>query len=64
MKYNYGDLVHITRDFPRLGIKAGDKVNVVAEKGSEIFEISFIEPTTGRVQSLVVFGDWIKKEEK
>ena len=62
MKHGAGDVVVLTMDFPRMGLKIGASVNVSSIKGEEIYEISFLTPE-GKLEHLIVFGEWIKRKE-
>lgn len=52
----------VTRDFPRLNLVAGSEVFVVADKGPDLYEVSFIEAKTGRVAGLVVVAEWLEAD--
>jgi hypothetical protein len=55
-----GDAVKVTRDFPRIGIKAGGEALVRSDKGNGNWEVSFA-PTAKEQRYLVVISEWIEE---
>ena len=57
--------VRLRRDFPRLGMKAGDTAEVVAEKGmgldgQAVYLITFVSPLDRKQTDLIVLEEWVE----
>ena len=54
-----GDTVKVTKDFPRIGVKAGDEALVRLDRGNGNWEVVFAPAKEPR--SIMVIPEWIEE---